>query len=285
MMKKLFLLFFICTLSSFPQERQHTLSGAFRYHKNFHSKYLEKERDIIIYLPPQYGTTTQRFSVLYMHDGQNIFNGATSFIPGMEWRVDEAAQTLIDSNSIEPIIIVGVYNTSDRMAEYTPTQSFDSTSKAFGLGGNGDAYGRMLVEELKSFIDSTYRTLRDAQHTALAGSSLGALITLHLGLKYPNIFSKLAVVSPSVWWDKEMIVKEVNALHAHLPLQIWLDVGTKEGDDKTVDDAMKLRDALLAKQWGLNKDLFFYIDESAEHNEHAWSVRMPMILKYLFPKK
>jgi enterochelin esterase-like enzyme len=165
------------------QQRPHTLTGDIRYHKNFHSKVLNNDRDIIVYLPPGYETNkNKRFSVFYMHDGQNLFDGATSFIPGQEWKVDETAQSLINAHKIEPLIVVGIYNTGkDRVNEYTPAQ--DPKYKA---GGNADLYARMLVEELKPFIDRTYRTKPDAAHTGLGGSSLGGLVSLYLGLTVPG---------------------------------------------------------------------------------------------------
>src|SRR5262245_15838734 len=144
------------------QQASHTLTGDIRYHKSFHSRLLNNDRDVIVYLPPGYETfKNKRFSVLYLQDGQNLFDGATSFIPNQEWKVDETAQSLINSRKIEPLIIVGIYNTGkDRVNEYTPAQ--DSKYKA---GGKAELYGRMLVEELKPFIDRTYRTRPDAEHT------------------------------------------------------------------------------------------------------------------------
>ena len=127
---------------------------------------------MLVYLPPDYDqATADRYPVLYLHDGQNVFDQATSF--GDEWRVDETAQELITAGCIEPIIVVGIYNTGDhRIDEYTPTPSADGT-----LGGRADDYGRMLVEELKPFIDATYKTFPGAANTALGGSSLGGLLT------------------------------------------------------------------------------------------------------------
>src|SRR3954466_8939904 len=127
--------------------RRHTLTGDIRIHEDFHSKHLEHDRTVIVYLPPGYDEKTpDRYPVLYLHDGQNVFDQATSF--SEEWRVDETAQQLIVTGKIEPIIIVGIYNTGEhRVDEYTPTARPD------GHGGKADAYGRMLVEELKKFID------------------------------------------------------------------------------------------------------------------------------------
>src|SRR5436190_4704306 len=132
----------------------HTLTGDIRVHKSFHSGILNNDRDVLVYLPANYESNEKkRYPVLYLHDGQNLFDGATSFIPGQEWRVDETAQMLIQSGKIEPLIIVGVYNTGkDRVNEYTAAED-----PKYKVGGKADLYGRFLIEELKLFIDATYR--------------------------------------------------------------------------------------------------------------------------------
>jgi predicted alpha/beta superfamily hydrolase len=259
-------------------QKQHTLTGNFRMHNNFHSKYLDKDRDIIVYLPPEYDKEkTRRYPVFYMQDGQNLFDGATSFIPGMEWRVDETAEALIKSNAIEPIIIVGIYNTGEHRAdEYTPTKDPKNN-----VGGKADLYGRMLVEELKPFIDSEYRTLTDPANTGLGGSSLGGLVSLYVGIKYPNTFGKLAVISPSVWWDNRVIIREVQKLASKLETRIWIDMGTEEGKT-SIDEAKALRDALIVRGWS-DSNLNYFEAQGAKHNEEAWAQRMESILKYLFP--
>lgn len=269
---------------AFAQEQQHTLTGDIRTHKNFHSRFLSPDRDIIVYLPHGYEKEKKkRYPVLYLHDGQNIFDGATSYIPGMEWRVDETAQALIAAGEIRPLIIVGVYNTGvNRVDEYTPTK--DAKVRQ---GGKADLYGRMLVEELKPFIDAQYRTLRTSKETGLGGSSLGGLVSLYLGLKYPQVFGKLAVVSPSVWWDERKIVRDVQALKKRPRLRLWMDIGTKEGDtpENATKDTRALRDALVAKGWKENSDLKYFEAEGAEHNEKAWAERVAPMLKFLFGKK
>jgi predicted alpha/beta superfamily hydrolase len=285
------LLVFATASGSWPASRvrqeQHTLTGEFRTHKNFHSRFLSADRDVLVYLPPDYDANKkQRYSVLYLHDGQNLFDGATSYIKGAEWRVDETAQALITSKAIEPVIIVGIYNAGkERIDEYTPT-----ADAKYKMGGSADLYGRMLVEELKPFIDSEYRTRRDAKSTGLGGSSLGGLVSLYLALKYPNVFGEVAVVSPSVWWDKKMIVREVEALRKRPRLRIWLDTGTKEGGNKseaeeTTANARHLRDTLVAKGWKEGKDLKYFEAEGAEHNERAWAQRVEPMLKFLYPGK
>ncbi len=275
------IVFSLCTMcgSDSPPQSQHTMTGDFRTHKIFHSQFLYVDRDVIVYLPPDYDANSHtRYPVLYLHDGQNLFDGATSYIPGMEWRVDETAQALITSKIIEPLIIVGIYNAgTERVNEYTPTRDAKQN-----VGGKADLYGRMIVEELKPFIDGQYRTLRDAAHTGTGGSSLGGLVSLHLGLKYPRTFGRIAVVSPSVWWDDKEIVREVQILNAKPRVRIWLDTGTKEGGNATTN-ARLLRDTLIAKGWKLNVDLMYFEAEGAAHNEAAWAERAGAILKYLFP--
>lgn len=140
----------------------------------------------------------RRYPTLYMHDGDSAF---------VNWRLDETAAALIKDNQIDPMIIIYVPNggtQDDRFIDYTPTRDAN-----YRVGGKADNYGRMLVEEVKPFIDSNYRTLPDAANTGLGGASLGGLVTLYLGMKYPNIFGRLAVLSPSVWWDRGIILREI----------------------------------------------------------------------------
>jgi predicted alpha/beta superfamily hydrolase len=236
---------------------------------------------VLVYLPPGYDRErSRRYPVLYMHDGQNLFDGSTSFIPGMEWRVDETAQALIESGAIEPLIIVGIYNTgTSRVDEYTPTA--DARYKA---GGQAALYGRLIVEELKPFIDARYRTRREASATGLGGSSLGGLVSLYLGLKYPKVFGRLAILSPAVQWDERMILREVEAVGARPRTRIWLDMGTKECPACT-GNARLLRDALTRKGWRLDSDLKYFEAEGAEHNERAWAERVEPLLRFLFPRR
>jgi predicted alpha/beta superfamily hydrolase len=258
---------------------EHTITGDVRTHEGFHSRYLERDRTVVVYLPPGYDPESAvRYPVLYLHDGQNVFDRATSI--GEEWQVDESAQQLITAGEIEPLIIVGIYNTGEhRIDEYAPTPRPDK-----GGGGQADDYGRMLVEELKPFIDRRYQTLPSAMSTAIGGSSLGGLLTMHLGLRYPTAFGRLAVLSPSVWWDDRVILREVEALPHKLPLRIWLDAGTDEGPE-VIDDARALRDALLAKGWVDGEDLVYYEAEGGRHDEQSWAARVGPVLRYLFPAR
>lgn len=266
----------LLVLAQTPQEaRKPSISGTVVVHEAFASKVLGNSRAIRIYLPPNYDKEPKRrYPVFYMHDGQNLFDGMTSFLPNKEWQADEAAEALIGGKALPPFIIVGIDNAGmARGDEYLPTRAKAGDAE---FGGKGDLYGKMMLTELMPYVNKAYRTLTGPKNTALGGSSLGGIITLHLGLTHPETFGKLAVVSPSVWWDNRMIVREVDKLPKKLPLRIWLDIGSNEGKG-AVADTRALRDALVKKGWSEGKDLVYYEDIGAQHNETAWAKRLPLI--------
>ena len=263
------------------EERQHTLTGNFRTFRNFQSEYLPAVRDIFVYLPPDYHSAVnkRRYPVFYLQDGQNVFDAATSY-KGEEWMVDETAERLIEGGRIEPLIAVGIYNAGDqRIDEYTP-----SVDQKRQHGGKSYLYSKMLRREIKPLIDHEFRTLSGARDTGLGGSSLGGLAALSIGLRFPYVFGKLAVMSPSLWWGDRISLARVNALPSHLPLKIWLDMGLAEGD-QCVDDARDLRDALEAKGWVEGVDLQHWEYPGAGHTESAWAARMGQVLEFLFPPR
>ena len=185
----------------------HTLTGNIRFHRSFHSRHLPRDRDIIVYLPPDYDADHERrYPVFYLHDGQNLFDAETAF-GGEEWHLDETAEQLIRAGSIQPLILIGIYNGEDRVEEYTPT-----TDEHNRIGGRAVLYAAMIIDELKPFVDSQYRTLAGPQNTALGGSSLGGLVTLYIGLRHPEIFGKLAALSPSLWWKRGVILRMIRDL-------------------------------------------------------------------------
>src|SRR2546423_7631438 len=208
---------------------KNTLTGNIRRHRGFPSKVLGNRRDLLVWLPRGYSRfSRKRHPVLYLQDGQNVFDAATAF-GGVEWGVDETAQRLVREKAIEPLIIVAIANTGDeRIHEYAPTPGLiDSSAKRKKRSKRwARKYARFLVEELKPYIDKHYRTKAEAEFTGLGGSSLGGLLTLSLGLWFPNVFTRLIAMSPSVWWDDNVIVKMVNELDQKPPLKIWLDTGT-----------------------------------------------------------
>lgn len=253
---------------------------ALQRHERFQSAHLPDARDVVVYLPPGYeDEPARRFPVLYLHDGQNLFDGDEAYVPGESWRVGERADALVRAGRIDPLIIVGVHHAgAKRITEYTPTDT-----KRLG-GGQADSYGRLLVEELKPFIDRTYRTNAAAEHTGLGGSSLGGLVSLHLGLRHPDVFRRLAVMSPSVWWDRRVILREVRDATPRPPLRIWLDIGTAEGR-KALQDVRLLRAALVKAGWTEGRDLAYFEHPGGQHAESAWAARVGDVLAWLFPRQ
>ncbi|MBK8267367.1 MAG: hypothetical protein IPK83_03310 [Planctomycetes bacterium] len=297
-----------------PPERKSTRTGDIRLHENFESRELANKRSLIVYLPPGYedpANKDERYPVLYMHDGQNLFDAATSFI-GVEWNADETAERLIKAKKIPPIIIVGIYNTPDRMNEYTPTRD-----EKRGTGGKGDMYLSFVVNKVKPFIDSTYRTSTKRRDTAIAGSSLGGLISLHMAVRYPNTFARAGVISPALFWDDHEIVRRIEetpvivakfkslvtrrASRGHcLPVgdpvetkteqdspRIWLDMGTKEGDtlatfNTALEDTRRLAAALKKAGLRENEDYKYVEVQDALHNEAAWAARFEDVLLFFW---
>ena len=253
------------------------LSGRYEVHQ-FHSEILGNDRDVSVYLPAAYGQDPdRRFPVFYLHDGQNLFDSRKSYIPGCTWRAHITADSLTEAGITRPVILVGVANTGlGRMAEYTPTRDFRMG------GGNGRNYGLLLKDELKPVIDSRFRTLTGLADTGLGGSSLGGLITLYLGLEFPSVFGKLAVMSPSLWWNHRSLLSMAFRIRPRPEAKIWLDMGTSEGI-RHLRDADMLYRTLLQQGWEAGVDLAYARVEGGLHNEEAWAQRFGDVLRFLFP--
>ena len=251
-----------------------------RLHRGFASRYLLDARDVVVYLPPCYGQHAERrYPVLYVHDGQNLFDGRTSFIPGKTWEMREQADAAIEAGEVEPLVIVGIYNTGDRrLAEYTPDRDWRMG------GGEADKYGLLLTHELMPWIAERYRVRSEVEATGLGGSSLGGLATLYLGLRYTEYFGRLAVLSPSVWWNSKSIITYVRKRAEEIAERprIWLDAGSGEGQ-RTVEDARQLARRLAAGGWRAEENLHFEIVEGATHDETGWARRVRPMLRFLFP--
>jgi predicted alpha/beta superfamily hydrolase len=247
-----------------------------RRHPQVSSRNLDHARDVVVYLPPGYDASEARYPVLYLHDGQNLFDPDTAHVQGQHWRIGETADALIAAGTLPPLIVVGVANAgSERIHEYTPT------ADARLGGGLADAYGRFLIDELKPTIDAAYRTLLDPASTGLGGSSLGGLVTLHLGLARPDVFGALAVMSPSVWWDRRVILTTVRQTRPRPPLRLWVDMGTAEGR-RALDDARLLKAALVGAGWTPGTDLHYAEYEGGTHSEAAWAARAGAMMQWLF---
>jgi predicted alpha/beta superfamily hydrolase len=251
-----------------------------RVHRGFRSRILPDRRDLIVYLPPGYEADSSRtYPVLYLNDGQNLFDPATSFIKGRTWMVREAADEGIEAGEVEPLVIVGIYNTGERrLAEYTHERDWQMG------GGEGDSYGALLTRELMPWIAEHYRVRLDREHTGLGGASLGGLISLYLGLKHAEVFGRLAVLSPSIWWNHKSILGVLNETAPFLKdlPRIWLDAGDHEGR-MTLRDTELLAKRLLANGWQDEETLHFEKVRGGTHDEGSWAQRVGPLLRFLFP--
>ncbi len=251
-----------------------------KLHRGFRSIYLPDERDVIVYLPPGYDDEPARsYPVLYLQDGQNLFDPETSYVKGRTWQVREHADAAIDAGEVKPLVIVGIYNTGERrIAEYTPERS-----KQMG-GGEADDYGLMMTRELMPWTAKKYRVRRERESTGVGGSSLGALVSLFLGLRHPECFGKLAVISPSVWWSHKSILGYLNERAPQIweRPKLWLDVGDKEGA-RTMRDVEQLDRRLKANGWRPGDTLHFERIRGGTHDEASWATRVRPMLNFLFP--
>jgi predicted alpha/beta superfamily hydrolase len=257
--------------------RMSTSGPHLQRHTGFHSTFLEHDRNITVYMPPGYSPSAGPYPVLYMHDGQNLFNDDEAYVAGESWRVGHTADALINAGRIEPLLIVGIDNAGQkRIDEYTPT-----ATKRLG-GGLAARYGRLIIEELKPFIDRNYATATGPSRTGLGGSSLGGLVSLYLGLHHAAVFGRLTVISPSVWWDRRVILREVHNRRPVPRPRVWVDMGTDEGR-RAVEDARLLVAGMRRAGWVLGDDLVYSEYPDATHRESAWAARVGPMLEYLFP--
>ena len=261
--------------------------GWIKEHRDFYSPQLNNRRMVLVYLPPSYyEDRLKRFPVLYLQDGNNVFDTGTAFA-GVGWNIEYAIERLAAAGKIRECIAVGVFNTMGRMAEYTP--SWDLRFE----GGQAEKYALFLTDTVKSFIDRHYRTLPNPEDTAVMGSSLGGLVSFWIGWHFPQVFSMVGAISTSVWWDTRSILRDVDSAPPGTQgLRIWLDVGTyeggsdRDGDGVTdmVHDSRDLRDLLLARGFRLHQDLEYFEDAGAGHNEYAWQLRVERPLTFFFSK-
>lgn len=252
-----------------PEGDGHTVVGDLQVLEGLYSPQLDNRRNVITYLPPSYGTGTRRYPVIYMHDGQNLFDEATSFAE--EWNVDNTMNAL--SQVGLEAIVVGVFNTEGRLDEYSPFED------AEGRGGAGDRYLDFLVDTLKPRIDRDFRTRPGRDHTLVAGSSMGGLISLYAFFRRPDVFGNAGIMSPSLWFAERSIFPFVEAA-PYTPGKVYLDVGTLEGKE-TVADVRHLRELLLGKGYRRHRDLVYVEAKGAGHSESAWSQRLHFAVDFL----
>jgi predicted alpha/beta superfamily hydrolase len=255
-------------LSRQPRTLRGQITGTVKYHRQIKGDGL-RDRDLIIWLPPDYDTDkNKRYPVLYMHDGQNLFDPATSSF-GVDWQMDETCDSLISRRAIDPIIVVGIYNTGNRMAEYTP-------------GKSGEAYMDLIIINIKPLVDATYRTLPDRKNTFVGGSSAGGTISFMLAWNHPEIFSKAFCLSPAFRIQNIDVVKDVTDYNGKKKRVVfYIDNGRKGLEERLQPGVDDMINALKLKGYRSRKDLFMVIAPEAEHNEAAWAKRMPVALKIM----
>src|SRR5579862_1071173 len=263
-----------------PAESTPIAGGVLWLHE-LRSAIFANTRFLRVWLPPQYdGTGATRYPVLYLNDGQNLFEPATAFA-GVHWAVGETASRLIARNKIPPLIVVGIDNTRHRAREYVPYRSQDP--KVFLA--KGKCYPDFLRHEVMPLIKKKYPILTGPENTGLGGSSLGGLVTLFTQLAAPGVFGKLLIESPSLFVANHRILDECRQSRSW-PSRVYLGVGThevgsEESDERTVDYVRELESIL--RQAGLDKQrLRVWIDEGATHTESAWAARFPEALEFLF---
>jgi predicted alpha/beta superfamily hydrolase len=244
--------------------------GRIRQLERVHSPQLGNERDLLVYLPPSYDTSGRPYPVIYMHDGQNLFDPTTSFAG--EWAVDQTLEAASEEG-VETIVVAIPNTGSERANEYSPFRDEKNG------GGKGELYLRFIVETVKPLIDAEFRTRPDREHTGIAGSSLGGLISLYAFFRYRHVFGFAGVMSPALWFAKHALLDWV-ARQPFAGGRIYIDVGMKEGQ-QTLDDVLRLRDILEAKGYRNLNDLLCVVDTAGDHSERAWARRVRRVLAFL----
>lgn len=244
-------------------------------------------RRVWVYLPPDYHVRMdQHYPVLYMFDGQNVFDQATSYAG--EWEVDETCESLIPAGLMEPLIVVAVDNGGlGRIYEYTPWYD-----PGFGDGGGGEAHLQEFITVLMPWVDSSYRTRTGPHNTGLAGSSLGGLMSLYAVYAHSDVFGLIGGLSPSIWWFDDELLDYASG-QPKPPAKVYMDMGTIEsgsmvdedgnGVDDNIDDLRAMRDLMVGQGFVLDEDLMVVEDEGGMHSEWFWAQRFPVTLQFLFP--
>lgn len=268
---------------------RHTVAGHLIMSDAVYSPQLNNSRHLLVWLPNSYDTPAGRnrhYPVLYMHDGQNLFDAYTSFAG--EWQVDETMIRLEDEGY--EAIIVGLPNNDRRIHEYSPYAAPYMRVEH----GQGDAYLRYITETVKPIIDNTFRTRREREYTGIAGSSMGGLISLYAYLCYGHVFGFAGVFSPAYWFSNNAILHTAETA-PYVSGRLYLDIGTQEGGmskqrtrgtmNQYVVGVQRLADILRSRGYR-DGETFKYVEENgAGHTESAWARRLPDALRFLLPRR
>ncbi|MDT3695517.1 MAG: alpha/beta hydrolase-fold protein [Ignavibacterium sp.] len=254
-----------------PGQEIDEVIGKVEYHKEFYSVLLDNKRDIVVWMPKGYGSSKKsgkRYPVLYMQDGQNILDPKTAYT-GKDWRIDETVTRLIKQKKIKEIIVVGIYNTAERLDEYSWSEK-------------GQNYLKFIVTELKPFIDSVYKTLPDKDNTAIMGSSMGGLISFYAAWHHPDVFSMAGCMSSSFYYNNDRSIKQVEDYQGQKKhVKFYID----HGEDGAIR-GQRMSVALSKRGYIIGQDIDYYYAPGAEHNEKEWAARLerPLIFFFKNPK-
>jgi predicted alpha/beta superfamily hydrolase len=246
------------------------ITGTVKYHKAMKGEGI-RERDIIVWLPPGYDPSSKkRYPVIYLQDGQNIFDPVTSAF-GTDWQVDETADSMIRRGSVDPMIVVGIYNTVERSVEYIPSDK-------------GRLYRAFIANELKPYIDSVYKTKPGRRFNCIGGSSAGGILAFMMVWEYPDFFSKAICMSPAFRLPGNSLsgwnyVSTVKGDTKRKKVFFYIDnggIGLEQQLQPGVDEMLK---ALTDKGYRAGRDFIYVSDPTAKHNEEAWARRFPYALK------
>ena len=280
-------------MKDFPDPVQVTFAdgtGSVKRYADFPSRYVTP-RTVDIWLPPGYAEAgTDDFPVLYMHDGQNLFDPGTAYL-GVDWGIDETLTRLIEAGAVPPTLVVGIWNTPQRRQEYMPQkpltspegQAIQAQFESDWVGDpQADGYLGFLAEEVKPFVDATYRTLPDRDHTAVMGSSMGGLISLYALVEYPDVFGKAGCVSTHWPVGGELMI---DWLAAALPKpgqhKLYFDFGTATLDEGYEPFQLRMDALLEAAGYRQGEDCLTQKFPGAEHSERAWRARVEIPLRFL----
>ena len=261
----------------------HTIAGNVIVLEDLESPQLGNRRDILVYLPPSYDSGNGRYPVLYLHDGQNLFDQATSFAG--EWQVDETMETL-SREGIEAIV-VGIPNAGmARLDEYSP---FHDPPRG---GGQGDPYLSFIVDTVKSIVDDEFRTRPGREHTGIMGSSMGGLISLYAFFRHADVFGLAGIMSPAFWFANGAIYDYVQEA-PFVGGKIYMDAGTREegGSMKYLfglyrsrryyGGVRRMQRLLVKKGYRPRRELLYMEEKWARHEEQAWARRLPKAIRFL----
>ncbi|MFE4573431.1 alpha/beta hydrolase [Paenibacillus chitinolyticus] len=257
--------------------------------EQFYSAFLNNPRDLFVYLPPGYSEESdRRYPVLYVHDGQNIFHPAFN---GYSWNLHETADELVQNGLMEEIIIVGIANMGmQRSDEFThELEGVDYLRDKVEIRPKGQLYEQFITDELMPYIDSLFRTKKGPEHTAMMGSSRGGQVTYHIGMRRPDLFGKLAILSPYFYCVDPVTLEEARQYHTwtdKVPLsRIWIDLGRREGTLILEKHVREVTESLVRLGYKPDDELVYYLDPTGTHSEKDWAARVASPLLHMFGNK